>query len=182
MLSDLELLLRLTEPARSATALFAYACRRAAARIAPRGRTLTLAGAGHCPPLVVGDRRSEFVETSLSAPLGMLSCWEAPSVELTEPGESLLLYTDGLLHRTGEPADRAFARLHAAAPERPAPVRDDPDAWPTTSCAPCCPTVSTRPTAPRTWCCWPPASPSTTGLDLDHGVMGGSGCGHDTSP
>ncbi|MFE9885618.1 PP2C family protein-serine/threonine phosphatase [Streptomyces scopuliridis] len=121
VLSDLELLLRLTEPARTATALFAYA--------EPARRTLVLAGAGHAPPLVVGDRRTEFIETSLSAPLGMLSCWQAPSVELvTAPGETVLLYTDGLLRRTGEPMDRAFARLHTAAASVPASVKDDPGA------------------------------------------------------
>jgi serine phosphatase RsbU (regulator of sigma subunit) len=121
VLSDLELLLRLTEPARSATALFAY-CE-------PALRKITLAGAGHSPPLVIGARRTEFVETSLSAPLGMLACWEAPSVELTaEPGETVLLYTDGLLHRTGDPMDRAFARLHAAAASVPRTLRGDPGA------------------------------------------------------
>ncbi|MFF7949258.1 PP2C family protein-serine/threonine phosphatase [Streptomyces griseorubiginosus] len=121
VLSDLELLLRLTEPARSATALFAY-CE-------PRLRKLTLAGAGHCPPLLIGERRTEFVETSVSAPLGMLACWEAPSVELSaEPGETVLLYTDGLLHRTGDPTDRAFARLHAAAAGVPKALRRDPEA------------------------------------------------------
>ena len=121
VLSDLELLLRLTEPARSATALFAY-CE-------PALRKVTLAGAGHCPPLLVGDRRTEFVETSVSAPLGMLACWEAPSVEFqVEPGETVLLYTDGVLHRTGDPTDRAFARLHAAAAGVPKALRGDPDA------------------------------------------------------
>ncbi|MEU4083532.1 PP2C family protein-serine/threonine phosphatase [Streptomyces aureus] len=121
VLSDLELLLRLTEPARCATALFAY-CE-------PALRKITLAGAGHSPPLVIGPRRTEFVETSLSAPLGMLACWEAPSVELTaEPGETVLLYTDGLLHRTGDPMDRAFARLHAAAASVPRALREDPGA------------------------------------------------------
>ena len=121
VLSDLELLLRLTEPARSATALFGY-CE-------PALRRITLAGAGHSPLLLVGERRTEFVETSVSAPLGMLACWEAPSVELqAEPGETVLLYTDGLLHRTGDPADRAFARLHAAAAGVPRAARHDPDA------------------------------------------------------
>ncbi|MGW7046737.1 PP2C family protein-serine/threonine phosphatase [Streptomyces avermitilis] len=121
VLSDLELLLRLTEPARSATALFAY-CE-------PALRKITLAGAGHSPPLVIGERRTEFVETSLSAPLGMLACWEAPSVEVTAaPGETVLLYTDGLLHRTGDPMDRAFARLHAAAASVPRAMRTDPGA------------------------------------------------------
>ncbi|MEU3895964.1 PP2C family protein-serine/threonine phosphatase [Streptomyces sp. NPDC045251] len=121
VLSDLELLLRLTEPARSATALFGY-CE-------PALRRITLAGAGHSPPLLIGRRRTEYVETSVSAPLGMLACWEAPSVEVqAEPGETVLLYTDGLLHRTGDPADRAFARLHAAAAGVPRAARQDPDA------------------------------------------------------
>ncbi len=121
VLSDLELLLRLTEPARSATALFAFA--------EPARRKVVLAGAGHAPPLVVGDRRTEFVETSLSAPLGMLACWEAPSVDLVvEPGETVLLYTDGLLRRIGGPVDRAFARLHAAAAGVPRVDRTDPGA------------------------------------------------------
>jgi serine phosphatase RsbU (regulator of sigma subunit) len=121
VLSDLELLLRLTEPARSATALFAY-CE-------PALRKVTLAGAGHSPPLLIGERRTEFAETSVSAPLGMLACWEAPSVEVqAEAGETVLLYTDGLLHRTGDPMDRAFARLHAAAASIPRSLRSDPGA------------------------------------------------------
>ncbi|WP_079161418.1 PP2C family protein-serine/threonine phosphatase [Streptomyces fodineus] len=121
VLSDLELLLRLTEPARSATALFAY-CE-------PALRKVTLAGAGHSPPLLIGERRTEFAETSVSAPLGMLACWEAPSVEIeAQAGETVLLYTDGLLHRTGEPMDRAFARLHAAAASVPRALRRDPGA------------------------------------------------------
>jgi serine phosphatase RsbU (regulator of sigma subunit) len=121
VLSDLELLLRLTEPARSATALFAY-CE-------PALRKVTLAGAGHSPPLLIGERRTEFAETSVSAPLGMLACWEAPSVEFqAEAGETVLLYTDGLLHRTGDPTDRAFARLHAAAASVPRALRRDPGA------------------------------------------------------
>ncbi|MEU5975632.1 PP2C family protein-serine/threonine phosphatase [Streptomyces sp. NPDC047315] len=121
VLSDLELLLRLTEPARTATALFAYA--------EPAAGKVVLAGAGHTPPLVIGDRRTEFVETSLSAPLGMLSCWEAPSTELCpQPGETVLLYTDGLLRRGGDPMDRAFARLHAAAASVPRAAREDPGA------------------------------------------------------
>ncbi|MCE3035787.1 PP2C family protein-serine/threonine phosphatase [Streptomyces sp. CMSTAAHL-2] len=121
VLSDLELLLRLTEPARSATALFAY-CEPALCRV-------TLAGAGHSPPLLIGERRTEFAETSVSAPLGMLSCWEAPSVEIqAEAGETVLLYTDGLLHRTGDPMDRAFARLHTAAASVPRALRQDPGA------------------------------------------------------
>jgi serine phosphatase RsbU (regulator of sigma subunit) len=59
----------------------------------------------------------------------MLACWEAPSVEVqAEAGDTVLLYTDGLLHRTGEAMDRAFARLHTAAASVPRPLRRDPGA------------------------------------------------------
>lgn len=120
VLSDLELLLRLTEPARSATALFAYA--------EPAGRRVLLAGAGHCPPLIIGPHRVEPVETAVSAPLGMLACWEAPSAEvLLREGETLLCYTDGLLHRTGHSRDRAFARLRSAAASAPRQAWKDPE-------------------------------------------------------
>ncbi|MEO3767583.1 SpoIIE family protein phosphatase [Streptomyces sp. B8F3] len=121
VLSDLELLMRLTEPGRRATALFAYA--------PPGRRSIVVAGAGHCPPLVTGPWRTEYAETTLSAPLGMLTCWEAPSVTIDPaPGETVLLYTDGLLHRTGRSTDQAMTRLHHAAATAPAPVRDDPEA------------------------------------------------------
>ncbi|MFF8284513.1 PP2C family protein-serine/threonine phosphatase [Streptomyces albus] len=121
VLSDLELLLRLTEPAASATALFAYA--------EPATRKILLAGAGHCAPLIVGPRRVEPVETAVSAPLGMLACWEAPSAEVVlAEGETLLCYTDGLLHRTGQSMDRAFARLRSAAAGAPRATRQDPEA------------------------------------------------------
>lgn len=126
VLSDLELLLRLTEPARSATALFAYCDSVSGTGAAAQGRKLILAGAGHSPPLIINDRGAEFVETSLSAPLGMLACWEAPSVEIMlQPGDTVLFYSDGLLRRTGDAMDRAFARLHAAASSVPRALRGD---------------------------------------------------------
>lgn len=121
VLSDLELLLRVTEPGRTATALFGYA--------EPAARSIVVATAGQPPPLLVGPGGAEFVETTLSAPLGMLACWESPSVELDlSDGRTALFYTDGLLHRTGEPMDRAFARLQDAAERAPARVREDPGA------------------------------------------------------
>ncbi|OEU96040.1 hypothetical protein AN216_21955 [Streptomyces oceani] len=121
VLSDLELLLRLTEPARTATALFGYA--------EPAARRVVIAGAGHCPPLITGAARTEYAETSLSAPLGMLACWEAPSLEIAlRAGETLLLYSDGLLHRIGGNADQAFTRLRSAAVNAPPEARANPDA------------------------------------------------------
>lgn len=45
-----------------------------------------------------------------------------------ESGETVLLYTDGLLRRTGDSTDRAFSRLHAAAAGVPRTARHDPEA------------------------------------------------------
>ncbi|WP_051940141.1 PP2C family protein-serine/threonine phosphatase [Phaeacidiphilus oryzae] len=120
VLGDLELLLKTTEPTRTATALYAV--------VDPATRRLTLAGAGQCPPLLVTNYGASFVETSLSAPLGMLSCWEAPSVELrAERGDLLVLYTEGLARRSGGSLHTGEARLRAAAADAPYEVRQDAD-------------------------------------------------------
>ncbi len=121
VLSDLELLLRLTEPGNPATALFGYA--------EPAVRRLVFASAGHPPPLVIRARGAEYADTSLSAPLNMLACWEAPSVELElNGGETVLLYSEGLLRRAGGPSDTAFRRLRATAADAPPAARADPGA------------------------------------------------------
>ncbi|WP_051970133.1 PP2C family protein-serine/threonine phosphatase [Kitasatospora azatica] len=120
VLGDLELLLKSTEPNRTATA--AYAC------VDPVERRITLAGAGHCPPVLVTRYGANFVETSLSAPLGMLSCWEAPGVELSaERGDLLLLYTEGLARRCGRTLHAGQARLRKAAADAPREIRHDPE-------------------------------------------------------
>ncbi|AUY50866.1 PP2C family protein-serine/threonine phosphatase [Streptomyces sp. CB01881] len=120
VLGDLELLLKTTEPTRSATAVYAW--------VEPEDRRITLAGAGHCPPVLVTRYGAEFIETSLSAPLGMLSCWEAPGVELTAGrGDTLLLYTEGLARRCGPTLHAGQANLRRAAADAPRDVRIDPD-------------------------------------------------------
>ncbi|MFB6892317.1 SpoIIE family protein phosphatase [Kitasatospora sp. NPDC056327] len=120
VLGDLELLLKTTEPARTATAVYAWAD--------PESRRITLAGAGHCPPVLVTRYGAEFVETSLSAPLGMLSCWEAPGVEFTaERGDTLVLCTEGLARRFGPTLHAGQAGLRRAAADAPRDVRTDPD-------------------------------------------------------
>jgi serine phosphatase RsbU (regulator of sigma subunit) len=125
VLSDLELLLRLTDPGRPATALFCYA-----EPPGPQGtRRVTVASAGHPPPLLLGPARTEFADTALSAPLGMLACWEAPSTQVdVAKGETVLLYGDALLRRTGRARDAAFDLLRSAAAAAAPAVRDDPAA------------------------------------------------------
>ncbi|MFC6596921.1 PP2C family protein-serine/threonine phosphatase [Kitasatospora paranensis] len=120
VLGDLELLLKTTEPARTATAAYAW--------IQPAERRIALAGAGHCPPILLGRTGAEFVETSLSAPLGVLSCWEAPGVELTAGrGDLLLLYTEGLARHCGPTLHAGQGALRRAAADAPRDVRLDPD-------------------------------------------------------
>jgi len=120
VLGDLELLLKATEPARTATALYVY--------VDPRSRQLSLAGAGQCPPLLVTSFGASFVETSLSAPLGMLSCWEAPGVELrADRGDLLLLYTEGLARRCGNSLHSGQGKLRSAAAAAPREARQDPE-------------------------------------------------------
>ena len=137
VLSDLELLLRLTEPARAATALFAY-CE-------PAPRAQDRAGRGRALP-AAGDRRAAHRVRG--------------DVALRAAGHAVLLggaqrgvdrararrcssTRDGLLHRTGEPMDRAFARLHAAAAGAAGPRARTRRRSSTTSCARCCPTAWT---------------------------------------
>ncbi|MDH6123582.1 PP2C family protein-serine/threonine phosphatase [Kitasatospora sp. GP82] len=120
VLGDLELLLKTTEPARTATAVYAW--------VQPEERQITLAGAGHCPPILVTRYGANFIETSLSAPLGMLTCWEAPGVELdAERGDLLLLYTEGLARRCGPTLHAGQAALRRAAADAPRDARLDPD-------------------------------------------------------
>ncbi|GLW68812.1 hypothetical protein Kpho02_11110 [Kitasatospora phosalacinea] len=120
VLGDLELLLKTTEPTRSATAV--YAC------VDPAERRIALAGAANCPPVLLTRYGANFVETSLSAPLGMLSCWEAPGVELTaERGDVLVLYTEGLARRFAANLHAGQSALRRAAADAPRDVRLDPD-------------------------------------------------------
>ncbi|PYC80475.1 phosphatase [Streptomyces tateyamensis] len=120
VLGDLELLLKTCEQTRTATAV--YAC------VDPGERRITLAGAGHCPPVLVTRYGANFVETSLSAPLGVLSCWEAPGVELSvERGDLLLLYTEGLARRLGPTLHAGQTRLRKACADAPREVRHDPE-------------------------------------------------------
>ena len=85
--------------------------------IDPEAHVLTYAAAGHPFPLLV-DRSgvARFLEGGRSLPLAGLGA--AGRVEETvafEPGSTLLLYTDGLVERRGEPIDERMSRLLAIA-------------------------------------------------------------------
>jgi serine phosphatase RsbU (regulator of sigma subunit) len=85
--------------------------------IEPGTTTCCFALAGHPPPLVVdasGDAR--FLEGGRNLPLGAEI--ELPTVEARihlVPGDTLLLYTDGLVERRSRPLDEGLDRLRCEA-------------------------------------------------------------------
>ena len=86
--------------------------------------TVTLARAGHPPPaLRAVDGSVRFLETGRTLPLGV-DPDEVPSQEIypIKPGETLLLFTDGLVERRGEPITDSFDRLLDALAGAPAEV------------------------------------------------------------
>ena len=86
--------------------------------------TVTLARAGHPPPaLRAVDGSVRFLETERTLPLGV-DPDEVPSQETypMKPGETLLLFTDGLVERRGEPITDSFDRLLDALAGAPAEV------------------------------------------------------------
>jgi serine phosphatase RsbU (regulator of sigma subunit)/anti-sigma regulatory factor (Ser/Thr protein kinase) len=79
--------------------------------------SLEAVSAGHLPPLVVGpDGELSFLELNQGLPLGIRRGGDYRSRRYTfEVGSTLLLYTDGLVERRGEPIDEGLDRLRAAA-------------------------------------------------------------------
>ena len=82
----------------------------------PGDRSLRWARAGHLPPVLVRDGRAE----QLPLPEGLLlgadpAARYAEELTALRPGDTLLLFTDGLIERRDEPIDDAIASLLRAA-------------------------------------------------------------------
>ncbi|MFI6034999.1 SpoIIE family protein phosphatase [Streptomyces sp. NPDC051315] len=97
------------------------------ARYSPRERRLVWAQAGHPPPLLLRDGEARY----LARPFGvLLGAGDSPRYEEAEcrlePGDRLVLYTDGLVERPSESIDRGLERLARAAatptPTGPVPL------------------------------------------------------------
>ncbi|MEU6315483.1 SpoIIE family protein phosphatase [Streptomyces sp. NPDC047014] len=82
------------------------------ARIDPARGTAVYAGAGHLPPVLFDvDGTGSLLEVPVGPPLGTgLGGYEALARPIG-PGQTLLLYTDGLVERRGEDIDVSLARL-----------------------------------------------------------------------
>lgn len=79
-------------------------------------RTLTWACAGHPPPVLVSDREATMLEVTAGPPLGVGHQEPYPYTSRTVvSGESIVLYTDGLVERRGEDLTTGFERLLRAA-------------------------------------------------------------------
>jgi anti-sigma regulatory factor (Ser/Thr protein kinase)/putative methionine-R-sulfoxide reductase with GAF domain len=83
----------------------------------PATGDLRYASAGHLPPIIVRrGREAEVLAASTAPPLGSLPFAAYHEVqERLEPGDTLLLYTDGLIERRGEPLTDGLERLRAVA-------------------------------------------------------------------
>lgn len=86
--------------------------------------SIQFVNAGHLPPLVVrATGEVDFLESTGGLPIGCdTTPYPTDRVHL-EPGDVLVLYTDGLIERRGESISDGLDRLRAAAGEGP----DDPE-------------------------------------------------------
>ncbi len=68
----------------------------------PDSGTLRFSSAGHLPPIVLGGGGARVIEVTPSAPLGAFPYGSCAEHELSlASGETLLLFTDGLIERPG---------------------------------------------------------------------------------
>jgi GAF domain-containing protein/anti-sigma regulatory factor (Ser/Thr protein kinase) len=78
--------------------------------------TMTVASAGHLPPLIVRpDGRADYLEVEPGPPLGSdMPDYPTTTVPL-EPGSTLLLFTDGLVEDRARPVEVGMEALRVAA-------------------------------------------------------------------
>jgi anti-sigma regulatory factor (Ser/Thr protein kinase)/putative methionine-R-sulfoxide reductase with GAF domain len=83
----------------------------------PASGTLRYASAGHPPPIVIrGGREAHLLEVKPAPPLGTLPFANFHETqERLAPGDTILLYTDGLIERRREPLTAGLERLRALA-------------------------------------------------------------------
>jgi PAS domain S-box-containing protein len=86
----------------------------------PAASTVRWVNAGHPPPLVIAAGEPRFLKGEASVPLGVLPfpTYEEVTAPM-DPGDTLLLYTDGLVERPGEHLDSGLAQLAARVSEAP---------------------------------------------------------------
>jgi serine phosphatase RsbU (regulator of sigma subunit) len=82
------------------------------------GHQVTIANAGHFPPLLVGPSSAEFLRIGAEVPIGVEADRRYGQTVVTVPaGATLLMFTDGLVERRGEDLQLGLGRLQDAARE-----------------------------------------------------------------
>ena len=77
----------------------------------PRSREWTYATAGHCPALIRDAKgNTRLVDEPCDPPLGVAGSFRRHSTPI-DAGETLVLYTDGLIERRGELITTGLDRL-----------------------------------------------------------------------
>jgi serine phosphatase RsbU (regulator of sigma subunit) len=73
---------------------------------------VTVANAGHCPPLIVhADGTTVFFGHATRPPIGVGRSVVDPTGHRLAEGDALVLYTDGLIERRSESIDEGLRRL-----------------------------------------------------------------------
>jgi PAS domain S-box-containing protein len=91
----------------------------------PSTGRLTFSSAGHPPALLVtADGVSTLLMAGRGVPLGITGETRPDANVVLEPGDTLVLYTDGILERRGEPLDVGLERLIEAASHPPDDLND----------------------------------------------------------
>jgi serine phosphatase RsbU (regulator of sigma subunit) len=77
---------------------------------------VTLASAGHLPPLLIDETGGGFLDGPVGPPIGMEQGASYQAKTYSVPSRATLLgFTDGLVERRGESLDQGLARLRRAA-------------------------------------------------------------------
>ncbi|MFL5864150.1 MAG: SpoIIE family protein phosphatase [Solirubrobacteraceae bacterium] len=78
----------------------------------PDTGAVRLASAGHLPPIVLGQNGARVIDCTPSAPLGAFSYGRVHEHALSvAPGDTLVMYTDGLVERPGTPLTESIDEL-----------------------------------------------------------------------
>jgi serine phosphatase RsbU (regulator of sigma subunit) len=89
-------------------------------RIDPVARQITIANAGHLPPLLLNGKGGEILPTDIGLPVGVAN--ETPYAAVTAPmpdNATIMMFTDGLIERRDESLDVGLERLRVVIGERP---------------------------------------------------------------
>jgi serine phosphatase RsbU (regulator of sigma subunit) len=90
-----------------------------------KAHRVTLANAGHLPPLVVGETGTDYPLVKPAPPIGIPQLGIPEPAIISIPARGLLIaYTDGLIERRGETLDDGMKRLADAAARSTSSLED----------------------------------------------------------